>query len=239
VACTPECGTRECGPDPVCGVECGDGCSGTDECTFTGTCVPEGSCTDTCEDPYGYNCGTWEICSEPTYCGPCVGGNCIAGVCISTGTCGDGIVQQPNSDGFDEECDGLDLDGNDCESVVGQGYSGDLACTSGCLFDTDGCQQDTAIDTGLVGSVWPVGVGLFFDSSDLSVDPLVNYGNNFVRFPGSAEARCLLISNSYPPTNPVVYDRTFIRLDSVTIPHTMQPGESYEIWETEYGCLNF
>ena len=49
--------------------------------------------------------------------------------------CGDGEV---NAD--DEECDGSDLAGVSC---VDRGFvGGDLACTSGCLFDETGCTSD-------------------------------------------------------------------------------------------------
>lgn len=47
--------------------------------------------------------------------------------------CGDGVLN------LDEECDGADLGGETCETVVGANTSGDLACLSSCLFDTSEC----------------------------------------------------------------------------------------------------
>lgn len=52
--------------------------------------------------------------------------------------CGDGIVQKPNSDGFNEECDGGDLGGGSC---ISEGFAGGgtLTCKPGCTYDTSGC----------------------------------------------------------------------------------------------------
>ena len=47
--------------------------------------------------------------------------------------CGNGIVEG------EEECDGSDLNGQDC-TTIGQGFTGGtLACRDYCLFDTSGC----------------------------------------------------------------------------------------------------
>jgi hypothetical protein len=230
--CVPDCAGKVCGSDG-CGDSCGS-CVDPDVCDATGQCIPPELCTDDCFT-YGYNCGTWEICGNQTFCGPCVGGNCVNGVCISAGTCGDGIVQQPNGDGFNEECDGLDLDGQDCEGVVGQGYSGTLSCTPGCLFDTTGCEQDSVVNSGTVYSVWPVS-NIYFDSDEFPTSPLTNYGGYWVRFPGSAETNCIRISIFIPPENPEIYPRSHVRLDAIST--DIVPTDNYEVWETEYGCNN-
>lgn len=50
--------------------------------------------------------------------------------------CGNGIV-----DGIDEECDGEDLDGEDCDFLVGglDACSGTLRCNADCTFDASSC----------------------------------------------------------------------------------------------------
>ena len=40
-ACVPTCGTRECGPDPTCGIACGT-CGGGETCNSSGSCVSTG-----------------------------------------------------------------------------------------------------------------------------------------------------------------------------------------------------
>jgi len=61
--CTPVCGTRVCGPDPVCGTSCGD-CDPGDDCDQDGQCVPE--CVPQCGTRV---CGNDPVCS--TSCGNC------------------------------------------------------------------------------------------------------------------------------------------------------------------------
>ncbi|MFH1809466.1 MAG: hypothetical protein ABIJ09_12025, partial [Pseudomonadota bacterium] len=42
-ACAPQCGTRQCGPDPVCGAACGT-CSDDEICSQDGQCDPAPAC---------------------------------------------------------------------------------------------------------------------------------------------------------------------------------------------------
>lgn len=60
-------------------------------------------------------------------------------------SCGNGVIDPPN-----EQCDGVDLGGQTCQS---QNYdSGTLGCTANCSFDTSLCMMDTCgngvLDTG-------------------------------------------------------------------------------------------
>ncbi len=65
--CTPECGERECGPDPTCGSSCGS-CEEGDMCTADGACV----CVPlTCEQ-VSAQCGTVaDGCGGELDCGGC------------------------------------------------------------------------------------------------------------------------------------------------------------------------
>ncbi len=54
-----------------------------------------------------------------------------------TGTCGDSLIQNPNSNSINEQCDGNNLGGQTC---TGLGFvGGTLSCGSGCQFDTSQC----------------------------------------------------------------------------------------------------
>ena len=54
-----------------------------------------------------------------------------------TGTCSDSLIQNPNSGGINEQCDGNNLGGQTC---VGLGFvGGTLSCDSGCQLDTSQC----------------------------------------------------------------------------------------------------
>jgi hypothetical protein len=54
----------------------------------------------------------------------------------SADTCGNGVVDAG------EDCDGTDLDGENCESVCLDSSGGTLRCNADCTFDTSGCVGD-------------------------------------------------------------------------------------------------
>ena len=68
--CIPDCSRTECGPDPVCGEECGS-CEGQDACEG-GVCV----CQPACD---GLECGPDGCGGE---CGTCDTGECTDGICV-------------------------------------------------------------------------------------------------------------------------------------------------------------
>ncbi|MBM4371032.1 MAG: hypothetical protein FJ098_05220, partial [Deltaproteobacteria bacterium] len=71
--CTPDCAGLECGPDPVCGEECGP-------CDEGWLCVA-GACTCT-PDCAGLECGPDPVCGDE--CGPCEDGFvCEDGTCVA------------------------------------------------------------------------------------------------------------------------------------------------------------
>lgn len=67
--------------------------------------------------------------------------------------CGNGVIDPG------EECDGADLDGNDCEDAYGgfNGCTGTLACTSDCRFDGSACRCDCLDDSDCT---FPISSGL-------------------------------------------------------------------------------
>ncbi len=65
------------------------------------------------------------------------GGNNVLTGSPGTGTCGDGIIQIPDSKGINEQCDTNNLNLATCISLGFTG--GNLACTNACQFDTSQC----------------------------------------------------------------------------------------------------
>jgi hypothetical protein len=132
---------------------CDDGdCNNGENCD---TCPEDcGSCSVPCGDDYcdagaGETCDNCEAdCGACDYCGNghCDNGEncatcntdcgcdgdeqCSSGSCIKL--CGNSLINSG------EDCDGGNLGGETCTSVLGSEYTGDLGC-SGCLFDTSGC----------------------------------------------------------------------------------------------------
>ena len=93
------------------------------------------------------------------------------------------------------------------------------------------CVQETTINTGLVNLTWPPAMNLFFDSFDLSTTQ--SYTGNFVKFPGSVETRCLLIIDHIFPSNPIDYNKSFVRLGTPNNEKSfVSGGDNYEIWDS-------
>lgn len=133
--CTPQCDSRECGPDPTCGKSCGT-CG-------TGTVCQDGSCVATspkcpgAKDCAGIECGNDPVCGLS--CGTCSQGeDCQDGSCVTSGpncpidkdctgrTCGVDPVcgVSCGTCGTFETCG----EGDVCiEGQIGQGYWIDLA----------------------------------------------------------------------------------------------------------------
>jgi hypothetical protein len=59
-ACTPECGSRLCGPDPVCGASCGI-------CEINSTCSQFGNCECLFVECNGTCCASGQFCNGLTY----------------------------------------------------------------------------------------------------------------------------------------------------------------------------
>ena len=58
--CTPDCGVRECGLDPVCNSSCGE-CLPDEDCNIDGQCVPSVPGPRLCADPTSLNFGTIQV----------------------------------------------------------------------------------------------------------------------------------------------------------------------------------
>jgi hypothetical protein len=123
--CVADCGTLECGPDPVCGAECGP-CKAGLAC-IAGKCV----CTPKNCQQLGKQCGNWDGgCGKSVDCGVCSGADqCDAsGKCVPAGpTCSDGICNGA------ETCSTCPVD---CGSCCGNGLcdpgENSISCPGDC-----------------------------------------------------------------------------------------------------------
>lgn len=129
VPCTPDCEAVECGPDPVCGLNCGR-CPPNQHCE-EGACVP-GPCEPQCGE---LECGPDPVCGLP--CGPCpLGERCVAGLCEPIGP--------PPGDACNNAADLAILSEADPAAVAQTCLLGgvcgldDPACISRCIADETG-----------------------------------------------------------------------------------------------------
>jgi len=214
------CGDWVCGDaqngtcaDVICG-ECG----GTDTCT-NGVCVPDDCVSQTEEETCdGWECGDkTNNCGTIVNCGPC-DGTCTNGICV------------PDDCVPDENPCGSWVCGDILNGTCGEISCGECGGTDICI--NGACIIEASVNSGVVGSVWPAGATMYFDSEDLPTD--VDYSYYYVRFPGSAETGCLLIADYITPILPEVYDKTHIQFN---FPSNVQSDDNYEIWQTQTGCL--
>lgn len=117
--------------------------------------------------------------------------------------------------------------------TVANGTCGTVSCGT-CTVPGESCVGgscviETTINTGIVNLTWPPEMNLFFDSYDLSTTQ--SYTGNFVKFPGSAETRCLLIIDHIFPSNPIDYNKSFVRLGTPNNEKSfVSSGDNYEVW---------
>ncbi len=116
-----------------------------------------------------------------------------------------------------------------------------------CDLSSHTCQSPVKVNDGTVYSAWPDGAPRFFDSNDLpntsagitsllTSNPNPN-GEPYVRFPGSNDANCTPIYLiQYSPTNNRSY--AYLYFLSPNDFANISSNDNYEIWNTQYGCLD-
>ncbi len=224
-----------------------------------------GGCNETCagtltleQDCQGIMCG-----SSPNGCGDCSecenGYYCDAGVCVVScipdcegRECGLDLAGCETSCGScdiqaGEWCDDGLCNNETCVAnctgrVCGPDPTCSESCPPGCNVsigewcNAEGqCLSEQYLNNGTVFSIWPITIGIYFDSPDLPKSG-VDYTNYYARFPGSSELRCLQIREYVIPVIPEVYNLSHVRF--VTSSTDIQASDNYEIWETYVGCDN-
>jgi len=187
-----DCTGYECGPDPICGEDCGV-CDPGEYCNPTGRCIA--SCVPSCsgrecgDDGCGGSCGS---CSSGEYCS--VAGQCVAECypdcsgreCGSDGCGGDCGSCSSGEYCDDGECEDLcspDCSGRECG---GDGCGGDcgscpypLTCHSGICGCTSSCSGRECGDDGCGGSCGSCGSDEFCSATgqcEPTTDPGCHYG---------------------------------------------------------------
>jgi hypothetical protein len=217
--CVVNCTGKECG-DNGCGGSCGycDILYGENyNCNAVGICE---ICTP--------DCGLKECGSIPNGCGESCG-NCSELHNSSYNCNAVGICEMCTPDCGTRECGAVP---NECGESCGNcselypGYPEDS-----CTIDGE-CVFETVLNSGVIYSIWPIDIGIYFDSEDLPKSG-VDYFGYYVKFPGSSEQECIRIWDFVIPVFPP-YNMSYIRLAATST--TIETGNNYEIWETYDGC---
>lgn len=239
-----ECGQSACGD---CG-SCEDGMSCDDHiCCATGYHNEGGICVVSCTG----NCETRE-------CGP-VPNNCPPG-----GVCGDlpcdqkynesyfcnltALEELPLGIGMCQMCIG-DCGIRECGEVPnGCGEScGECNASLKEICSSEGqCIVETFLDEGTIYSIWPIDIGIYFDSPDLPKDngtgcindtgQIVDYTDNYIKFTTGEGIDCLRIGEFICANEYTGYNMSYIKLGTGFVTG-IQPNDTYEIWETYAKCI--
>tara|TARA_Y100000310_G_scaffold17671_1_gene17438 strand:+ start:6653 stop:7702 length:1050 start_codon:yes stop_codon:yes gene_type:complete len=177
------------------------------------TCIPD-------SNPCGTSvCGNAiDTCGNTISCGTCASGSiCSEGACVEV------CVADPNPCGAAVCGNTLDT----CGNTISCG-----ACDSGSICSEGGsCFLNIIINSGIVDLTWPPVMGLYFDADNLSTT--TSYVGKFVEFPGSAETRCLPITEHIFPSEPLIYNNSFLRLGTPNNERSfISNGDNYGIWES-------
>lgn len=155
--------------------------------------------------------------------------------------CGNGRCEQTeNSGSCPQDCstplscngiwDGAELESPNADCDGGPNCLAGCACMIGYTSDGNGgCVSEPSLNSGVIGSVWPLGAVKYVDSNDLPRDSIqiVSYIGKYTNFSGAGgETRCLQISYA-EYLDDVTYNRSYMRLE---LPSTVLPGDIYEIW---------
>ena len=140
-----DCARRECGPDPVCGVDCG-ACPAGEGCNAAGLCVAGDPVCPAGADCAGLQCGPDPVCGVD--CGACPPDQ----RCDGAGRCVGADPVCP----ADADCAGLQCGPDPICGVECGPCAPDQVCQGGaCVGDPvgDACEQPTALDAlGTVGA---------------------------------------------------------------------------------------
>jgi hypothetical protein len=209
-----DCGSTMCGNSP-------SGCGNCGDCEEGYRC-DSGICVVSCIP----DCGTLECgpvpngCTES--CGTC---NTTAGEWCNNGSC--------SSESCEPDCGTKNCGPvpNGCTESCGT-----CNATAGEYCSSEGiCVLENYLNTGEIYSVWPINIGIYFDSSNLPTEG-VDYSNYYVKFTTGSEIRCLQIREFVTPVIPDVYNMSYIRF--VTSSSEIKSGDTYQIWKTYAGCTS-
>lgn len=107
-------------------------------------------------------------------------------------------------------------------------------CDLGKICEGGLCVTELFSNNGTIRSVWPYGIGEYFDSFELPSDNTSNFDatNNYIIFPYSSETRCLQVKEFTKPG--FVGGISYIRLNET--PTNISDNDVYQLWETDYAC---
>jgi hypothetical protein len=105
-------------------------------------------------------------------------------------------------------------------------------CSPGKICVNGSCVDEIPLTSGAIYSIWPFGIGEYFDSSDLPNPTNVSYVGKYVVFPSSLQEGCLKITEHKKPNKTISY--AYVRLNETIT--NISNGDSFAVLETTYFC---
>ena len=145
--------------------------------------------------------------------------------------CNEGFCESITETRIKEECIEDEICyGGECLEALECTQNSD--CIPGKICKEGNCEIEIKINNGSIRSIWPFGIGEYFDSFDLPLESANISVGQYIIFPESSQAGCLQIKEFFPAT--FEEGISYIRLNTAST--NISDGDNYEIWETDYIC---
>lgn len=212
-------------------------CSDTTNNTYVETC-PDSCNAGSCEE-FNVSCNSSDDCGQDGFIDSpmCSMDNssivqfyedheCVLGFCNLTTSL---VILENCSEG--EECYDA-FGGPECFTPVDCSSNSD--CDPGEICDSGTCVVETPLlESGIVYSIWPSGVGEYFDSDYLEDPGNISYVGSYVSFLTGTQSACLEITEHHLPPIPGGY--AYVRVNETVT--NISVDDVFQIWETSNGCI--
>jgi len=107
-----------------------------------------------------------------------------------------------------------------------------IECDPGYVCELGNCEPETSLNQGTIESIWPFGIGEYFDSPNLEDPETASYTGKYITFDTGLETNCLRILQHLWPAKPEGYP--YIKLNKSET--NISSGDNYSIYITNYFC---
>lgn len=130
-----------------------------------------------------------------------------------------------------EDCEELEVCFN-AECFIPLECTSHADCPLGEICVEGECVTEFNVNSGAISSIWPFGIGEYFDSPSLLNPENTSLVNYYIVFPGSLQENCLKISEHLIPN--ITGAAPYVRLNQTIT--NISSSDNFQVWETSYIC---